>query len=157
MKSAQLYLQQGQYSRAAESFALACMYDSRDARPQIGRSHALLAAGEYLGSAICLAKAIELDPRYTLQKLDLLEAVGGPDRFVQRFTDLKQRRDQQCPGAATAVGVHLPANGPARGGDGRRPGRQKGTALLPVCQSAGSGHRSGSARIGMDDGLLMTE
>jgi len=99
MKSAQLYLQQGQYSGAAESFALACVYDPRDARPQIGRSHALLAAGEYRGSAVCLAKAIELDPRYTLRKLDLIEAVGGPDQFVQRITDLQQRaKTSNAPG-----------------------------------------------------------
>jgi hypothetical protein len=91
MQMAQLHLQQGRHARAAESFALASVYDPRDARPQIGRSHALLAAGDYLGSAVCLAKAIELDPRHTLRKLDLIEAVGGPDQFVQRITDLEQR------------------------------------------------------------------
>jgi hypothetical protein len=88
MRSARQSMQQGQYARAAETFGLAGVYNPKDARPQIGRSHALLAAGEYVNSAACLAKAIELDPRVTLQKMSLIEAVGGPDQFVQRITDL---------------------------------------------------------------------
>jgi hypothetical protein len=93
MTLAQLDMQQGRYSRAAESFTLASVYNPTDAKPQIGRSHALLAAGEYLGSAVSLAKAIELDPRLTLMKSDLVEAIGGPDQFIQRITDLQQRAE----------------------------------------------------------------
>jgi Flp pilus assembly protein TadD len=102
MKSAQSDMQQGRYTHAAESFALASVYNPRDARPQIARSHALLAAGEYLGSAVCLAKAIELDPRSTLTKSDLIEAVGGPDQFIQRITDL-----EQCAKTGSAPGLQL--------------------------------------------------
>jgi hypothetical protein len=102
MKSAQSDMQQGRYTHAAESFALASVYNPRDARPQIARSHALLAAGEYLGSAVCLAKAIELDPRSTLAKSDLIEAIGGPDQFIQRITDL-----EQCAKTGSAPGLQL--------------------------------------------------
>ncbi len=99
LKLAQSQMQQGQCAQAAESFALAAVYNPRDARPQLGRSHALLAAGEYLGSAVCLAKAIEFDPRLSLAELDLVEAVGGPDRFLQRFTDLQERaKSNNAPG-----------------------------------------------------------
>jgi tetratricopeptide (TPR) repeat protein len=84
-------MQQGQYARAAESFSLAAGCNPKDVRPMLGRSHALFAAGEYLSSAVYLAKAIEFDPRYVLQKSDLLEAVGGPDVFVQRIADLEKR------------------------------------------------------------------
>ncbi|MCX5647040.1 MAG: hypothetical protein NTZ17_20530 [Phycisphaerae bacterium] len=93
MTLAQVDMQQGRYSRAAESFALASVYNPTDAKSQIGRSRALLAAGEYLGSAVSLAKAIELDPRLTLMKSDLVEAIGGPDQFIQRITDLQQRAE----------------------------------------------------------------
>ena len=93
MALAQLDMQQGRYSRAAESFALASAYNPTDAKPQIGRSRALLAAGEYVGSAVSLAKAIELDPRSTLMKSDLVEAIGGPDQFIQRITDLQLRAE----------------------------------------------------------------
>jgi tetratricopeptide (TPR) repeat protein len=99
MKAAELSMQQGQYSRAAESYAIACVYNPKDVRPLIGRCHALLAAGEYLNSAECLVKAIELDPRNTLKKSDLIEGVGGPDLFVQRITDLEQRaKTSDAPG-----------------------------------------------------------
>jgi hypothetical protein len=91
LRSAQSSLAQGQYGRAAESFGLAGALNPRDARPQLGRSHALLAAGDYLNSATCLARAIELDPRSVLKKVDLIGALGGPDAFVQRVTDLEQR------------------------------------------------------------------
>jgi tetratricopeptide (TPR) repeat protein len=88
---AQTQMQQNQYAQAAELFSLASVYGPRDARPQLGRCHALLALGEYLGSAACLAKAIELDPRQTLKKADLVEIIGGPDAFITRITDLEQR------------------------------------------------------------------
>ena len=91
LRSAQLSMQQGQYARAAETFSLAAACNPKDVRPLLGRSHALFAAGEYLSSAVYLAKAIEFDPRYVLQKSDLLESVGGPDVFVQRITDLEKR------------------------------------------------------------------
>ncbi len=91
MRSARLSMQQGQYARAAETFSLAAACNPKDVRPLLGRSHALFAAGEYLSSAVYLAKAIEFDPRYVLQKSDLLESVGGPDVFVQRITDLEKR------------------------------------------------------------------
>jgi hypothetical protein len=91
MRAARLAVQQGQYARAAESFSRAATCNPKDVRPLLGRSHALFAAGEYLSSAVYLAKAIESDPRYVLQKSDLLDAAGGPDVFVQRITDLEKR------------------------------------------------------------------
>ena len=93
MALAQLDMQQGRYSRAAESFTLASVYNPTDAKPQIGRSRALLAAGEYLGSAVSLAKAIELNPRSALAKSDLIEVLGGVDRCIQRITDLQQQAE----------------------------------------------------------------
>lgn len=105
MKLAQVDVQQRRYARAAESFALAAAYHPRDARPQIGRSQALLAAGEYLGSAASLAKAIELDPPLTLAvtRSDLIDAVGGPDQFIQRITAV----EQQAAKAADTPGLQL--------------------------------------------------
>ncbi len=95
LRSAQLSMQQGQYARAAESFSLAAGCNPKDIRPLLGRSHALFAAGEFLSSAVYLAKAIESDPRYVLtkpdQKSDFTEALGGPDVFLQRVTGLEKR------------------------------------------------------------------
>jgi tetratricopeptide (TPR) repeat protein len=95
LRAAQLSMQQGQYARAAESFSLAAGCNPKDVRPLVGRSHALFAAGQYLSSAVYLAKAIELDPRHVLakpdRKPDFTEALGGPDLFLQRVTDLEKR------------------------------------------------------------------
>jgi tetratricopeptide (TPR) repeat protein len=90
LKAAELYLQQGRYHRAVESFSLASLYNPNDRRVQLGRSHALFAAGEYVSSATFLAQAIELDPNQTLARIDLVNATGGPDLFLRRVTDLEQ-------------------------------------------------------------------
>ena len=89
-KAAELYVQQGRYYRAADAFTLASMYRPHESRPYLGKSHALLAAGEYAGSALSLAKAVELDARASLKRTDLIEVVGGPDLFVERISELEQ-------------------------------------------------------------------
>lgn len=91
LTAARLYMQQGRYYRAADSFTLASVYIPHDARAHLGKSHALLAAGEYVSSAVSLARAIELDARYALGKVDLVEIIGGPDAFVQRITNLEEQ------------------------------------------------------------------
>ena len=89
MASADDYMQQGRYYRAAEAYTLAALYKPRDVRPQLGKGHALFAAGEYLSSAIYIAKALEAAPPGTLtQPADLVRAVGGPSPFEARLTDL---------------------------------------------------------------------
>jgi tetratricopeptide (TPR) repeat protein len=90
IKAAELYLQRGQYERAAELFSLAALYNPADRRAPLGRSHALFAAGQFVNSAMLLAKAIELDPGQTVVKLDLVNATGGPDLFLRRITELEQ-------------------------------------------------------------------
>jgi len=90
MQAAELYMRQGRYYRATDSFTLAAAYQPNDARPYLGRSHALFAAGEYLSSAVLLARAIELDPRSALGRSDLVDAIGGPSVFAGRVTDLEQ-------------------------------------------------------------------
>lgn len=101
-KAAQLYLQQGRYYRAADSFTLACMYKPGDSRAYLGKSQALLAAGEYAGSVLFLARAIELDPDRTLAQTNLVEILGGPDSFVQRITNL-----EEAAAASDAPQLHL--------------------------------------------------
>jgi tetratricopeptide (TPR) repeat protein len=89
-KAARLYQQQGQYVRAADAFALALAYRPNDANAYLGKAHAMLAAGQYPGSGTALAKAVELDPKGALRKVDLVGIAGGPDRFIACFTDLAQ-------------------------------------------------------------------
>ncbi len=90
MAAAAMNMRQGRYDRAVESFSLASVYIPHDSRAHLGKSHALLAAGEYVGSALSLARAIELDAQYALKRVNLVEILGGPDLFVQRITNLEE-------------------------------------------------------------------
>jgi hypothetical protein len=84
-------MQRRDYPRACEAFTLATAYRPHDARGYLGKGHALLAAGEYLDSALSVAKAVELDLPAVLQRTDLIQVVGGPDAFIAHFNELDRR------------------------------------------------------------------
>jgi len=81
-------MQRRDYHRASEAFTLATAYRPHDVRAYLGKGHALLAAGQYLDSALSVAKAVELDVPYVLQRTDLIQLVGGPDAFIAHFNEL---------------------------------------------------------------------
>jgi len=90
LQLAERFFQRRQYRHAAETYALAAAYRPTDPRPHLRRSHALLAIGEYDAGAMALARAMELDAQYVLKKIDLIQAVGGPDAFIARFNALDE-------------------------------------------------------------------
>jgi tetratricopeptide (TPR) repeat protein len=94
MQAAQLYLKQGRYYRAADSYTMAAIY--KPDQPSVGlayagKSHALLAAGEYMTSALFLSRAIEVLPEYAKLKVDLVDIFGNQDKFASRIADVEQR------------------------------------------------------------------
>jgi len=93
-RTSEMYVRQGHYRRAVDSLTLALLYWPGEPRVHLRKSHALLAAGEYVSSASALARAIELDARRVLRKMELIEAVGGPDQFVRRITELEQSAER---------------------------------------------------------------
>ncbi len=94
MQAAQLYLKQGRYYRAADSYTMASIY-----KPDVpsgglayaGKSHALFAAGEYMTSALFLSRAIEVLPEYARLKVDLVGIFGDQDTFAYRVADVEER------------------------------------------------------------------
>jgi TolA-binding protein len=92
-KEAATFLHQRQYSRAANSFTLALAYRPNDANAYLGKGQALFAAGEYPDSGTTLARAVELDPKSALRKVDLVTMAGGPDGFIDRFNELARRAE----------------------------------------------------------------
>lgn len=90
LQLAERYFQRGAYRHAAETYALATTCRPNDPRAHLGRSHALLAAGEYAASAASLALAVEIDSQSVVKRCDLIEIVGGPDAFIVRFNDLNE-------------------------------------------------------------------
>jgi len=90
MRAGEMYLKQGRYYRAADSFTLASIYKPDDPLCYAGRSHALFAAGEYMSSALFLSRALEIFPEYARFKIDLVAMVGDRDKLESRIVDVKQ-------------------------------------------------------------------
>jgi len=90
MRSAEQYLKQGKYYRAADTYTLASIYKPDDPLAYAGKSHALFAAGEYMSSALFLSRALEIFHEYALFKIDLVAMVGDKDKLESRIVDVKQ-------------------------------------------------------------------
>ena len=89
MKSAEDFLKQGQYYRAADAYTLASIYKPSDPLAYAGRSHALFASGEYMSSAYFLMRAIDMFPQYVKFKIDLNAMIPDKDRLESRIADVK--------------------------------------------------------------------
>ena len=89
MKSAEDFLKQGKYYRAADSYTLASIYKPSDPLAYAGRSHALFASGEYMSSAYFLTMAINMFPQYVNFKIDLNAMIPDKDRLESRIADVK--------------------------------------------------------------------
>jgi tetratricopeptide (TPR) repeat protein len=88
--AAQMYLNQGKYYRAADSYSVASIYKPKDPNAYGGRSHALFAAGQYFSSALFLAKALQINPEYAQQKVDLVAMFGDKNKLEKRIEDFEQ-------------------------------------------------------------------
>jgi tetratricopeptide (TPR) repeat protein len=90
LRAAEEYLKQGKYYRAADAYTLASMYKPGDPLADAGKSHALFAAGEYMSSALYLARALEIFPDYARFKVDIVAMVGDRDKLETRIADAEQ-------------------------------------------------------------------
>jgi hypothetical protein len=90
MSQAEEYLRKGKYYRAADAYALATMFKKDDPLAYAGRSHALFAAGEYMSSALFLARAMEMFDAYAYMKIDLETMFQGRDKIETRITDVQK-------------------------------------------------------------------
>lgn len=84
------YLKEGKYYRAADAYTLASIFKPEDPLAYAGKSYALLAAGEYMSSALYLSQAIEIFPEYARLKIDLVEMIGDKDKVENRAVDIAQ-------------------------------------------------------------------
>ncbi len=88
--AAERYLKEGKYYRAADAYTLASIYKPEDPLAYAGKSHALFAAGEYMSSALFLARALEIFPDYARLKIDIVAMVGDRDKLETRVADVEQ-------------------------------------------------------------------
>jgi len=91
IEAAQVYLKQGRYYRAADCYSLASVYKPGDPLSYVGKSQALFAAGEYIGSALFLSRALQVLPEYASVKVDFVEILGGQDNLEKRIADAEHR------------------------------------------------------------------
>lgn len=94
MKSAEEYLKEGQYYRAADAYTLASIYKPEDPLAYAGRAHALFASGEYMSSAYYLMRAINIFPQYVNVKIDLNAMIPDKDRLESRIADVTKWIDK---------------------------------------------------------------
>ncbi len=87
-------MKQGKYYRAADAYTLASIYEPKNPLPLAGKAHALLAAGEYLSSALYLSKAIEIFPGYVRFQIDIIEMTGDKDMLESRVVNIAQWQKQ---------------------------------------------------------------
>jgi hypothetical protein len=90
VSAAEDHLKAGRYYRAVDSFTLAAIYQPNNPVVLAGKGHALFAAGEYMSSALFLARALAVKPEYTQTKVDLAAMLGGSDKLAERIADVEQ-------------------------------------------------------------------
>lgn len=88
MNTAENFIREGQFYKAADTYALANIWKPDDARGYLGRSFSLFAAGEYMSSAFYLSRAMNLNSQETLKQYDLAAFIGDRDVFENRVLEL---------------------------------------------------------------------
>ena len=90
MQSAEIYMSQGKYYKAADNYSMATIYKPLDPLGYAGRCHALFAAGDYRSSAAYLAAAIDIFPGYVNFNVDIIGMIGSLDTVEKRIADMKK-------------------------------------------------------------------
>ena len=88
MDAAEAFIKDGQFYKAADTYALAIVWKPKDARGYLGQSFSLLAAGEYMSSAYYLSRAFELDPKAATKKYNLAKFIDNRDVFDNRILEI---------------------------------------------------------------------
>jgi len=90
ISAAEDHLKAGRYYRAVDSFTLASVYQPNNPVVLAGKGHALFAAGEYMSSALFLARTLTVRPDYMQTKVNLTAMLGGVDKLAERVADVEQ-------------------------------------------------------------------
>ncbi len=90
MRTAEEFLNSGNYYRASDAYTLASIYKPDDPLAYAGRAHALFASGEYMSSAYFLIRAINIFPEYAKFKIDINAMIPDKDRLESRIADVKE-------------------------------------------------------------------
>jgi tetratricopeptide (TPR) repeat protein len=98
IRMAEGYMKQGRFYRAADAYTLASIYEPNDPLGYAGKSMALFGSGEYLSSALFLARAMEIFPGYAKVKVDLVGMIGDKDTVENRILEARDWMDKSDSG-----------------------------------------------------------
>ncbi len=90
INTAEVYLKQGRYYQAVDTYSLASIYKPDDPLSYAGKSHALFAAGEYMSSALFLSRALKISPEQARVKVDFVAILGDEEKLETRIADVKE-------------------------------------------------------------------
>jgi tetratricopeptide (TPR) repeat protein len=96
--AAEGYMKQGRFYRAADAYTLASIYKPNDPLGYAGKSVALFGSGEYLSSALFLARAVDIFPEYAKVKIDLVGMMGDKDTVENRILEAREWMDKSDSG-----------------------------------------------------------
>ena len=98
MAAAETFVKDGQFYKAADTYALAAVWKPEDPRGYLGQSFSLLAAGEYMSSAYYLSRAFKLDSKTALKKYNLAEFIDNRDVFESRILEISTWQERSGSG-----------------------------------------------------------
>jgi hypothetical protein len=107
MNTAENFIKEGQFYKAADTYALANIWKPEDARGYLGQSFSLFGAGEYMSSAYYLSRAMELDSKEALKKYDLAAFIGDRDVFENRVLELSTWQQRSGSGELALLLAYL--------------------------------------------------
>jgi tetratricopeptide (TPR) repeat protein len=90
MRAAEYYMKQGRFYRAADAYTLATVYKPEDPLGYAGKSIAMFATGEYMSSALYLARTLEIFPEYAKIRVDLVAVIGDKDTVENRILEARE-------------------------------------------------------------------
>jgi len=82
-------LKNAKYYRAANAYTTAAAYNPQSVSALAGKAHALFGAGEYLSSSLFLARALQMNPDYARQEIDIVAKMGGRDIIETRIAEVE--------------------------------------------------------------------
>jgi hypothetical protein len=96
--AAEEYLNEGRFYKAADTYALAAVWQPENALAYAGQSWALFGAGEYMSSAYYLSRAITLNPKLAGQKINVAAILRDRDVFENRLIEMAGSHDRNKSG-----------------------------------------------------------
>ena len=88
MSAAQQFLKEGKFYKAADSFALAAVWQPENAATWAGQVGSLFAAGEYMSGAYYLSQTLIMRPKLAEQKIDPTVLMPDRDTFENRILEI---------------------------------------------------------------------